>query len=123
MLGCIDQRGELIRLFWPNIDFPQHIDRLSVGVICCDLWQGASWLSSEDWQVKQYYVPDTNIAVTEYVKKDHCLIIRQSDFAISDSDVMKRCYEVENTGDSKLALRFTAFSSSISNSSYSSYYI
>lgn len=114
MLGCIDQRGELIRLFWPNIDFPQHIDRLSVGVICCDLWQGASWLSSEDWQVKQYYVPDTNIAVTEYVKKDHCLIIRQSDFAISDSDVIKRCYEVENTGDSKLALRFTAFSSSIS---------
>ena len=60
MLGCIDQRGELIRLFWPDNDFPQHIDRLSVGVICPNLWQGASWLGSEDWQVRQYYVPDTN---------------------------------------------------------------
>lgn len=114
LLGCIDQRGELIRLFWPDIDFPQHIDRLSVGVICHDLWQGASWLSSEDWQLKQYYVPDTNIAVTEYIKKDHGLIIRQSDFAIPDSDVLKRCYEVVNTGGSNMPIRFTAFSSSVS---------
>ena len=115
MLGCIDQRGELIRLFWPDIDYAQHIERLNVGLICPNLWQGASWLDSEEWKVKQYFMPDTNIAVTEYSRADCELIIRQSDFAVPESDVFTRYYEVENTGASQLDVSFAVYSSSISS--------
>jgi len=115
MLGCIDQRGELTRLYWPDIDHAQHIDRLNVGVICPNLWQGASWLDSEDWQVKQYYMSDTNIAVTEFSRMECELIIRQFDFALPESDVFTRHYEVENTGTSRLTVSFAAFSSAVSS--------
>lgn len=115
LLGCIDQRGELVRLFWPDIDYAQHIDRMNVGVICPELWQGASWLDSEEWQTKQYYIPDTNIAVTEFTRADSGIVVRQSDFALPDSDVFSRSYEVENTGGSRLTVSFAVFSSAISS--------
>ncbi len=115
LLGCIDQRGELVRLYWPDIDYLQHIDRLNVGVICPELWQGASWLDSEEWQVKQYYINDTNIAVSEFTRADSGIVIRQSDFALPDSDVFCRSYEVKNMSGSRLTVSFAVFSSAISS--------
>ena len=115
LLGCIDHRGELIRLYWPDIDYLQHIDRLNVGVICPELWQGASWLDSTQWQIKQYYINDTNIAVSEFSRADNGIVIRQSDFALPDSDVFCRSYEAENIGGSRLTISFAVFSSAISS--------
>ena len=31
MLGCLTDRGELVRLFWPHIDYPQHIHKMLSG--------------------------------------------------------------------------------------------
>ncbi len=31
MLGCITESGELIRLYWPEIDFPQHLEKMLTG--------------------------------------------------------------------------------------------
>ena len=115
LLGCIDQKGELIRLYWPDIDYTQHIDRLNVGVICPELWQGASWLDSEEWHAKQYYMPDTNIAVSEFTRPDGGIVIRQTDFALPDNDVFCRSYEVENMSGSKLTVSFTVYSSAVSS--------
>jgi glucoamylase len=114
MLGCIDRNGELVRLFWPDIDYAQQIDRLNVGVICPELWQGASWLDSQEWQAKQHYVPDTNIAVTEYTRAGSGIAIRQTDFVLPDSDVFSRSYEAENTSGSRLTVSFAVFSSCVS---------
>ena len=66
MLACIDGRGELTRIFWPDIDYPQHVDRFITGIKCPSLWLGTSWLHSSDWKERQYFVDDTNVAVTEY---------------------------------------------------------
>ena len=120
MLGCIDDRGELIRLFWPDIDYPQHIDRLIAGLTCPMLWQGTSWLQSEDWKVEQHYLQDTNIAVSVYYNKNDGLKVTQNDFALSDQSVFTRCYEVENTGASQLTIGFAAFSSSVSTTAHMS---
>ncbi len=116
MLGCIDNRGELIRLFWPDIDYPQHIEGLMVGITCPTLWQGASWLNSDDWKVEQQYIQDTNIAVTVYISEYGGLRVTQTDFALPDKAVFTRCYQVENTGASQLTIGFTAYSSSVSSS-------
>lgn len=33
MLGCISETGELIRLYWPEIDHPQHIEKMLTGFL------------------------------------------------------------------------------------------
>ncbi len=143
MLACIDQNGELVRLYWPDIDFQQHIDRLLVGIACPELWQGASWLCGEDgtegqghcpafvaegqkaipapnpveWHIGQYYVQDTNVAVTEFFNENAGLKIRQFDFALSEADVFTRYYEIENTNASPLTIGLTVYSASVSTES------
>ncbi len=142
MLACIDENGELVRLYWPDIDFQQHIDRFLTGVVCPELWHGASWLCGEDangtegqgpcptfeaegqktipapnsskWHIIQYYVQDTNIAVTEYFNENAGLKIRQSDFAQPAADVFTRYYEIENSCASPLTIGFAAYSAAIS---------
>lgn len=139
MLACIDENGELVRLYWPDIDFQQHIDRFLTGVVCPELWQGASWLcangtegqgpcptftaegqktipspNSAEWHIKQYYVQDTNIAVTEFFNENAGLKICQYDFVLPDADVFTRYYEIENSGVSPLNIGFTAYSATIS---------
>ncbi len=111
MLACIDNRGEMIRICWPDIDYPQHVDSLLTGITCPELWQGTSWLNSSDWQVKQFYIEDTNIAVSEFTYGKYCLKIRQYDYALPDGDVLNRCYEAENCGEYQLQLGFTVYSS------------
>ena len=114
MLGCLDDRGELIRLFWPHIDFPQHIGRLISGITCNAVSQGTSWLHSEEWKTQQYYLEDTNVAVTSYKHEKSGLSVLQSDFALPDKDVFTRYYEIVNSSDNDLNVGFAAFSSSIS---------
>jgi hypothetical protein len=79
------------------------------------LWEGTSWLHSSDWQVKQYYIDDTNIAVTEFNYGKYSLKIRQYDFAVPDSDILNRCYEVENFGGQQLRPGFVIYSSTVSS--------
>jgi len=115
MLACIDGRGEMTRIFWPDIDYPQHIDRMITGIICPGLWQGTSWLHSPDWQVRQYYIEDTNIAVTEFTHNQFPIKVRQYDFSLPDADVLNRCYEVENSYEYQLEIGFAVYSSSVSS--------
>lgn len=111
MLGCIDERGELIRLFWPDIDYPQHIDRLTVGVTCPELWRGVSWLNGGDWEAAQHYIEDTNAAVTSYSHRNNGLLVTQTDFALMGRPVLERYYEILNTGGNPLKIGFVAYSS------------
>jgi len=114
MLGCIDDRGELIRLFWPDIDYPQHIGRLTVGLNCLQIREETIWLHSDEWKAEQHYLEDTNIAVTVYNSDQFGLKITQSDFALPDQPVLVRCYEVENMGALSLEAGFMVYSSAIS---------
>jgi hypothetical protein len=34
MLACIDDKGGMVRICWPDIDYPQHIDTLMTGITC-----------------------------------------------------------------------------------------
>lgn len=114
MLGCITDKGELIRLFWPNIDYPQHLDRLKAGIFVPEGSAGTSWLDSEDWTHSQSYIADTNILVTACINAEKQLRVLQTDFAVPDRNVFVRHYEIENTGESDTEIGFMHFSSGIS---------
>lgn len=114
MLGCLSDKGELIRLFWPNIDYPQHLDALKAGIFVPDCDGSTSWLDSEDWTHSQDYIRDTNILITVYTNIKKGLKVFQGDFVLPDSDVLVRNYEIENIGECDADIGFMHYSSGIS---------
>ena len=61
MLGCVSETGELIRLYWPEIDFPQHVEKILVGFFDKNTPNSTMWLSEGNHEVFQSYIEDTNI--------------------------------------------------------------
>ncbi|MHB8158771.1 MAG: hypothetical protein ACYDEQ_15530, partial [Desulfocucumaceae bacterium] len=62
MLCSIGKNGLLHRLFWPHIDWGQHMGIFKVGI----QGQGGpvQWLDGDSFQHRQLYLEDTNILVT-----------------------------------------------------------
>lgn len=84
LLATVSARGELERLFWPSIDFGQHLGELRLG-----LW-GGDWLDEdEDDAYAQEYIPDTNVLRTTGPKAE---IV---DFALIHEDVLVRRVRAE----------------------------
>ena len=77
MLGCLDEKGELIRLYYPQIDYYQNIDTYSLGFVKPGE-RKVFWLKNAEY-INQYY--DGNIIYTklrydgaDILLKDYCLI-------------------------------------------------
>lgn len=114
MLACITDKGELVRLFWPHIDYPQHLEKMSAGIFAPGSRSATLWLDSGSWQYRQRYVEDTNILVTTYWDAGLGLVIDQTDFVLPDRDVLIRRYDVENTGENDIECSLVLYSSNIS---------
>lgn len=82
VLGCITNKGELIRLYYPNIDYFQNIDMYNYGVIVDGK---IKWLSDANL-ISQYY--DTNILYTELEMEGIKVI--QKDYVLPKQDVFVR---------------------------------
>jgi glucoamylase len=117
MLGCLSDSGELVRLFWPHIDYPQHIEKLLCGIFDIDRKHSTTWFTDEGWIWGQEYVQDTNILQTLYEHRERSLKVMQTDFCLNERDVLVRKYEFENTGEHPLDLGFMMYSSFVSSSS------
>ncbi len=97
MLCCLSDRGELIRLYWPDIDFRQCIEKLTVGVFA----QNTQWLEQTGDEYEQWYLRDTNMIRT-VVKKNNLTLSVQTDYVLPDRDVLVRRYELPANMHQKL---------------------
>ena len=113
MLGCLTGKGELVRLFWPNIDYPQHIDRMLCGIFYPGQHHSTMWINEEGFKHSQSYIKDTNILKTEFINYEKGISIQQVDFVLPYSDVLVRRYEIENTANYEVELGFMLFSAGI----------
>ncbi len=113
MLGCLSDGGELVRLFWPHIDYPQHIEKMSVGVFTPGEMHSTRWLDGEHFQHSQKYIKDTNIVETLYSNYEKGLRVRQLDFCLLEKDVLVRHYEVENLGSADMDAGIVVYSACI----------
>lgn len=104
MLGCISETGELIRLYWPEIDFPQHIEKMLTGFFDGKIPKSTVWLSEGNHEVSQFYIEDTNILVTTVRMNKPALYIVQTDFCVPDRDVLVRRYDIKNIGQDSIHL-------------------
>lgn len=114
ILGCISENGELIRLYWPNIDYPQHIEKFNTGIYLKGQ-RNTNWLDSGEWTRSQHYLGDTNILNTVFLNENIGLKVTQSDFAIPGKDVFARSYRLENIGADEIHPGFAVYSSAVSN--------
>jgi glucoamylase len=113
MLACLNKKGELERLFWPHIDYPQHVERFMTGIFDMRHNNSTSWFGEDNWQIVQSYIEDTNILKTILTDTNWGLRIEQLDFVLPDDDVYIRQYEIENIGTQDFELGFMQYSSMI----------
>lgn len=115
MLGCVSESGELIRLYWPEIDFPQHLEKMLTGFFDTQNSHSTIWFSEGDHEVSQNYVDSTNILVTKAVLKRLSLEVTQTDFCLPDLPVMIRHYSVKNINSAGFNLGISVASHVISH--------
>ncbi len=104
MLGCITESGELIRLYWPEIDYPQHLEKMLTGFYDTRVSNSTIWFSEGDHEFHQRYLEDTNILETTAIFSKLPLQVSQIDFCLPDEDVLVRHYVIKNLGSSDISI-------------------
>lgn len=82
ILGTLSDKAEILRLYYPNIDYFQLIDKFNLGIFCDN---NISWFKDSEL-VKQYY--EGNILYTELNVNGVNITIR--DYILSDKNVLVR---------------------------------
>ncbi|MCL6635898.1 MAG: hypothetical protein K6T29_09075, partial [Peptococcaceae bacterium] len=111
MLVCLRGNGEIFRLFWPHIDYGQHLGLFWPGIRLA-LPEGHSytkWFHLNVWESSQRYLEDTNIVETTLTSQAHHLKVTQWDFVFPHQDVLARHYELKNEGEKSQKLTFILY--------------
>ena len=82
ILACLDEKAELIRLYYPHIDYLQNIDTYKLGFVRDNK---VNWFSDAEL-INQYY--DGNIVVTKLRYDDTDILIR--DYILIEKNIMVR---------------------------------
>jgi glucoamylase len=107
MLATIGKNGELRYLFWPTIDFPQHVLSSLPGIFYSNKNTSEfGWLTDFPWKQKQEYIDNTNILTTLFENSEADLSVTATDFVLPDAGVLIRHFLFQNTGINDVFLRF-----------------
>ncbi len=84
ILGCLDEKAELIRLYFPHIDYFQNVDKYSLGFVYPNS-NKVFWFRDANL-INQYY--DGNIIYTKMRYNDVDIFIR--DYSLIEKNVIVR---------------------------------
>jgi glucoamylase len=93
LLATLSARAAVERLFWPNVDWGQHLGELRVGVATDGRTR---WLDDESLDHEQRYLDDTT--VLETVLRDGDLEIELLDLVLPDAPVLVRRVRTDGDG-------------------------
>lgn len=106
---ALTDKGEIVRIRYPDIDFREFIDFLHVGVKIND--SNLIYLHNDINNVyNQYYIEDTNVLKTEIKNTYFNLRILQTDFVSMNDKVIMRKYTFINEHDIPLNIDFVIHS-------------
>jgi oligosaccharide amylase len=93
LLATLSARGELERLFWPHVDFGQHLGELRLGLA----FDGRTrWLDEEPFAHEQAYVEDASVLVT--TARDGELAVEITDVVAREEPVLARRVRAAEAG-------------------------
>jgi len=111
MLASLRENGEIFKLFWPQIEYGQHLGHFWPG-IKLSLPEGQNftkWFHLNIWKSCQRYLENTNILETEMCSRTHYLKAVQWDFVLPDKDILVRHYTLTNYGEKNEKLTFLVY--------------
>ena len=85
LLVTLSARGEVERLFWPNVDHGQHLGELRLGL---ERDGETRWLDEEPFSWRQEYVEDASILRT--IARDETCEVEIADLVLPDEPVLVR---------------------------------
>jgi glucoamylase len=107
MLATIGKRGELRYLFWPTIDYPQHVLASLPGMFYSkENTSKFGWLTDLPWEQKQEYFENTNILLTAFKNSEAEISLTATDLVLPDTNVLIRHFLFQNASLSDVFLRF-----------------
>jgi glucoamylase len=107
MLSTIGKHGELRYLFWPTIDYPQHVLASLPGIFYSNKKASRfGWLTDPPWEQKQDYAKNTNILLTAFKNSEAEISLTATDFVLPDANVLIRHFLFQNTSMNDVFLRF-----------------
>jgi oligosaccharide amylase len=96
-LVTLGEAGEIMTLFYPEIDFPQNLREGMPAVYIGAPREGRlRWTYEDCWQRRQSYVPRRNILVTELVCPEAGLSLEITDLVHPRRDVFARRFRLTN---------------------------
>ncbi|HPU36338.1 MAG TPA: glycoside hydrolase family 15 protein, partial [Bacillota bacterium] len=104
MLALLKRNGEIFKLFWPRIDYGQHLGRFWTGLRFGN--SPTKWFHLGEWSSSQRYLADTNILETTLTGLSSQLSVTQWDFVLPQQDLLARHYKIENTGGNSESITF-----------------
>jgi len=110
MLVCLSEKAELLRLFWPNIDYLQQFDKILCGIFIKNQNGSTIWLNDQRCQHHQEYLKDTNIIKSTIINDFDGYKVILYDFVHPHKDVLVRRFEIQNILPEQRELGFVSLS-------------
>ncbi|QMV43908.1 glycoside hydrolase family 15 protein [Cohnella cholangitidis] len=113
MLVSLGQTGRMYRLWWPHIDYPQHVDEIRTGLKLGTMPGGVTWFDDPEagWQHAANYVPRTNAYRVTSTHSDYPITVEQTDFAVPGQPLFVRGYRLTNRGHEATDVEFYHYGS------------
>ena len=114
MTATFSDKGELLRLFYPTVDYKQFVEWLHVGMKINDSMN--IWLHDDENNIyKQNYIENTNILQTEIINTYFNVKITQTDFVPINENLVVRNYVFKNESNKELNINLLFDSNILTN--------
>lgn len=114
MLVCLSEKSELLRLFWPNIDYLQQFDKMLCGIYIKNRSGSTMWLNDHRCQHHQQYITDTNIVKSTIINHMDGYKVEVYDFVYPQEDIFVRKFDITNSSHEQRELGVITFSAASS---------
>ena len=94
MTVSLSKTGEILRLFYPSVDYMQFFEEYNVGIRVNDVIFNVNRDLNNTYE--QSYIAGTNILETKIKNSYFNLLITQTDFVPYNKDVLIKRYKIKN---------------------------
>ncbi|PDO09494.1 MAG: glycoside hydrolase family 15 [Candidatus Reconcilbacillus cellulovorans] len=111
-LASLGKTGRIYRLWWPHVDYPQHLDAIRTG-LRLDGRNDTAWFDAETdgWRHEAGYLLGTNVFRVRATSPHSPVAVETIDYAVPDENFFVRQYAFDNRSDRPVSFEFVWYSS------------